>query len=166
MTRPKQPSLFLAMFSKTIACLSQTHPLSNKHHCYSNILHILANFCANKTIEIDIICITNTYICDHSPIFLISNPLAVYSQKKGKVDFYKRFVFHESKIETNWTFVKTVHNLNLSYELFFDYFTLLYDNAFPKQVIELKKKDLTKSWITNGLKQSSKKKQKPYGRFP
>ena len=66
----------------------------------------------------------------------------------------------------NWNFVKTVDDPNLLYKLFIECFTLLYEDAFPKQKITLKQKDLANPWITKGLKKSSKKNPKSYGRFP
>lgn len=60
----------------------------------------------------------------------------------------------------NWNFAKAVDHPNLSNKLFIEQFTILYEDAFPKQKIELKQKDFTNPWITKGLNKSSKKQKK------
>ena len=44
-------------------------------------------------------------------------------------------------------------------------FSELYDAAFPETKIEIKTKNLLSPWLTKGLRKSSKRKKKLYGKF-
>ena len=52
-----------------------------------------------------------------------------------------------------------------SYDIFLDKLVKLYDIAFPERKIEIKQKKLSSPWITEGLKKSSKRKQRLYEKF-
>ena len=56
-------------------------------------------------------------------------------------------------------------NVNEVYTTFLDKFSQMYDNFFPIKKIKLKLKDLKRPWITQGIKRSSKRKQRLNNKF-
>ena len=67
--------------------------------------------------------------------------------------------------KTNWTDIEVFTDPNKAYKAFRERFLLLHDKNFPIRKIKVKAKDLESPWITNGIKKSSKKKQRLYQKF-
>ena len=67
--------------------------------------------------------------------------------------------------KTNWKDTEAFTDPNEAYKAFLERFLLLYDKNFPIRKIKIKAKDLESPWITNGIKKSSKKKQRLYQKF-
>ena len=67
--------------------------------------------------------------------------------------------------KTNWKDIEAFTDPNETYKAFLERFLLLYDKNFPIRKIKIKAKDLESPWITNGIKKSSKKKQRLYQKF-
>ena len=66
---------------------------------------------------------------------------------------------------TDWNDVLGKTITNESNDEFVKKFSLIYDDCFPIKVIEIKTKNLLSPWITKGIKESSKRKQKLYEEF-
>ena len=66
---------------------------------------------------------------------------------------------------TDWNDVSGKTITNESYDQFIKKFSLIYDDCFPIKVIEIKTKNLLSPWKTEGIKKSSKRKQKLYKKF-
>ena len=73
--------------------------------------------------------------------------------------------FKQELHKTSWDDVINNKNPNDAYNYFLDKLIVLYDKYFPKQNIRIYKKALQSPWITRGIKQSSKRKQKLYVKF-
>ena len=67
--------------------------------------------------------------------------------------------------KTNWKDIEAFTDPNEAYKAFLERFLLLYDKNVPIRKIKIKAKDLERPWITNGIKKSSKKKQRLYQKF-
>ena len=67
--------------------------------------------------------------------------------------------------ETNWDDIKASRNPDEAYKSFLNRFSDLHDTYFPKKQIKLTSKDLQSPWITNGIKKSSKRKQRHNEKF-
>ena len=67
--------------------------------------------------------------------------------------------------ETSWDDIEASQNPDEAYKRFLNTFFDLYDTYFPKKQIKLKSEDLQNPWITNGIKKSSKRKQRLYEKF-
>ena len=74
-------------------------------------------------------------------------------------------LFKQKLYETNWDDIEVSQNPDEAYESFLNKFSDLYDTYFPKKQIKLKSKDLQSPWITNGIRKSSKRKQRLYENF-
>ena len=126
--------------------------------------HVLTNTIMDKDLQNGIIKLN---ISDHFPIDTIWNS-KIHSQcPKTKIstqtinevsveDFKNIF----SSMDWNDVLGKTI--TNESYNQFIKKYNLIYDDCFPIKVIEIKTKNLLSPWITKGIKESSKKKQKLY----
>ena len=73
--------------------------------------------------------------------------------------------FKQELHKTSWDDVINNKNPNDAYNYFLHKLIVLYDKYFPKQNIRIYKKALQSPWITRGIKQSSKRKQKLYVKF-
>ena len=130
--------------------------------------HIITNAFINKTIETGII---KADISDHFPIFLITDPVTLNGTENKKT-IYKRTINTETKENfknilerQDWGYIKNIDNPNEAYSKFLYDFSLLYEEAYPKQEIKIKQKNLISPWITKGLIKSSKQKQRLYIKF-
>ena len=63
---------------------------------------------------------------------------------------------------TDWDLLIQTSSTNYSYNIFLERFIKIYDQAFPERKIEIKQKNLSSSWISKGLRKSSKRKQRLY----
>ena len=61
--------------------------------------------------------------------------------------------------ETSWNDIEVSQNPDEAYKSILNKFSDLYDTYFPKNQTKLKSKDLPSSWIRNGIKKSSQRKQ-------
>ena len=95
-------------------------------------------------------------------------------QHKGKIKqllFIKEYLtqsiesFKKKLYETDWEETESSKNPDETYATFLQKFIVSYDNYFPKRKIKLKAKDLESSWITRGIKKSSKRKQRLHEKF-
>ena len=67
--------------------------------------------------------------------------------------------------ETNWDDAEVSQNPDEAYKSFLNKFSNLYSTYCPKKQIKLKSKDLRSPWITNGIRKSSKRKQRLFEKF-
>ena len=74
-------------------------------------------------------------------------------------------MFTQELYKTSWHDVINNKNPNDAYNYFLHKLIVLYVKYFPKQNTRIYKKDLQSSWITRGIKKSSKRKQKLYVKF-
>ena len=74
-------------------------------------------------------------------------------------------LFKQKLYETNWDEIEDSRNPDETYKSFLNKFSDLYDTYFPKQQIKLKSKDWQSPWIRNGIRKSSKRKQRLYEKF-
>ena len=133
----------------------------------TTIDHILTN-CFTETIFK-----TTIFKNDISNIFLLVSWLH-RPQHKGKIKqllFIKEYLtqsiesFKKKLSETDWEETESSKNPEEIYTTFLQKFIVSYDNYFPKRKIKLKAKDLESSWITRGIKNSSKRKQCLHEKF-
>ena len=73
--------------------------------------------------------------------------------------------FNQKLYEIDWNDVKSCENPSESYEVFQTKFLSIYDAFFPKKKIKVKSKDIQSPWITAGIKNTSKRKQRLYEKF-
>ena len=106
-------------------------------------------------------------ISDHFPIFTNLNSKIHTQCPKTKTSARtinevsgKNFKNILSSAVWNGVLGKTI--TNESYDQFIKMFNFIYDDSFPKKVIEIKTKNLLSPWITKGIKKSPKRKQKLY----
>ena len=74
-------------------------------------------------------------------------------------------LFKQKLYETNWDDTEVSQNPDEACKSFLNKFSDLYDTYFPKNQVKLKSKDLQSPWITNGIRKSSKRKQRLYEKF-
>ena len=110
-------------------------------------------------------------VSDHFPICLFIPSMKPLS-KNEETYIYKRiyneqtvFDFQQKVFETDWTIIESFENACEAYTHFLKMFQTLYDKYFPEKKIKIKTKDLQSPWITNGIKKSSKRKQRLYNKF-
>ena len=103
-------------------------------------------------------------ISDHFPIFLISKDLMLDSSNES-MHITKREINDKSiayfKILlsiVNWKHVRNENSPSNTYDEFLRNYLSLYNEAFPKQKIKIKRKSFNSPWMTKGLIKSSKKK--------
>ena len=109
-------------------------------------------------------------ISDHFPIFTnlnskIHNQCPKTKPLAGTINevLGKKFKNILSSVVWNGVLGKTI--TNESYDQFIKMFSFIYDDCFPKKVIQIKIKNLLSPWITKSIKKSSKRKQKLYEKF-
>ena len=73
--------------------------------------------------------------------------------------------FNRKLNEVDWNEVKSCKHPSEFYETFLTKFLSIFDDFFPKKKIKVKSKDIQSPWITAGIKNSSKCKQRLYERF-
>ena len=111
--------------------------------------------------------IIKTDISDHFAVFsLLKTNLELTNIKKtiikkdineGSMKYFKT-IFNN----TDWDLLTQTSSTNDSYNMFLERFIKIYDQAFPERKIEIKQKNLSSSWISKGLRKSSKRKQRLY----
>ena len=107
----------------------------------------------------------------HFSIFFIFK--CVIDSTEAKEEFIYKCNYSSNSIETfkhklrevNWNEVKQSHNANQSFAKFYEICTSLYEERFPKFKIKLNEREKLSPWITKGIKNSSKRKQKLYEKF-
>ena len=115
-------------------------------------------------------------ISDHLPIYAIikqgNNPsnqnIANNStQKRRKLDSEALLCLQNSLQRIDWSSVMSpsVLDVNISYNTFLEKFLDAYDRACPLQNIRIKKKQIQKPWMTDGLKRACKKKNRLYKKY-
>ena len=109
-------------------------------------------------------------ISDHFPIFTnlnskIHNQCPKTKPLAGTINevLGKKFKNILSSVVWNGVLGKTI--TNESYDQFIKMFSFIYDDCFPKKVIQIKIKNLLSPWITKSIKKSSKRKQKLYEKW-
>ena len=131
--------------------------------------HILKNsFC-------DTVFKTAIYKCDVSdnfPIcFIIPSPLK--QENFTETTFITKRIFNTESIElfkqklyeTSCDEMEMSQNPDQAYKTFLTKFSDLYNIYFPTKIIKVKNKYLNSTWITKGIKKSSKRKQRLYEKF-
>ena len=115
--------------------------------------------------------ILKTDISDHFLIFTISMKHRHDSGDK-KVTIRKRIInaesiqeFRDVLSEVDWGNLYSISNPSNAYEYFLKVFSGIYNLAFPLKAISVNRKTLQNPWMTKGLLQSSKRKQKLHKKF-
>ena len=110
-------------------------------------------------------------ISDHFPIFLISKDLMLDSSNepihitKREIN-YKSVAYFKTLLSiVDWKHVLNENSPNDAYNEFLRIFLGLCNEAFSKQKIKSKRKSFNSPWMTKGLLNSSKKKQRLYKFF-
>ena len=121
--------------------------------------HILTKTLIDLHIQSGII---KTDISDHFAVFsLLKTNLELTNIKKtiikkdineGSMKYFKT-IFNN----TDWDLLTQTWSTNDSYNMFLERFIKIYDQAFPERKIEIKQKNLSSSWISKGLRKSSKR---------
>ena len=95
---------------------------------------------------------------------MIPSSLKQTNNPKNTVIF--KIVFYTELIELlKLKLYKTSWDDKVMIKLFLNRFSGLHNTYFPKKQIKLKSNDLLSPWITNGIKKSSKQKQRLYDKF-
>ena len=129
--------------------------------------HILTNAIIDSPLHSGIV---RTDISDHFAVFCLLK--TNFEQSNIKNIVIKRDI-NEASIEhfkflfnsIDWDLVTQTSLPNHSYNIFFEKFVKIYDQAFPERKFEIKAKNLVSPWITRGLRKSSRKKQRLYEKF-
>ena len=110
-------------------------------------------------------------ISDHFPIFLISKDLMLNSRNepihitKREINDKSIAYFKNLLSIVDWKHMLHENSPNNAYNEFLRIFLGLYNEAFPKQKIKIKRKSFNSPWMTKRLIKSSKKKQRLYEKF-
>ena len=128
--------------------------------------HILTNTLIDSDIQSGII---KTDISDHFAVFsLLKTNLELTNIKKtiikkdineGSMKYFKT-IFNN----TDWDLLIQTSSTNYSYNIFFERFIKIYDQAFPERKIEIKQKNQSSPWISKGFRESWKRKQCLYAK--
>ena len=112
--------------------------------------------------------IVKTPISDHFPIFT-SFQTSTKKILNEKIETFKRIFtdgnknsFKEEIKKIDWTSLENCSDTNVMYDKFYEQFFEIYDKHFPLKLKITKLKDLKSPWFSQGLKKSSKRKQKLY----
>ena len=111
-------------------------------------------------------------ISDHFPTcFIIPSSMKQTNNTKNTVIFKTVFgtesieLFKQKLYETNWDDTEVSQKPDEAYKSFLNKFSDSYNTYLPKKQIKLKSKDLRSPWITDGIRKSSKRKQRLYEKF-
>ena len=130
--------------------------------------HILTNSFTDRNFKTAIF---KSDVSDHFSICFILPSTKPKTENKTSFIFKRIFnvetknLFKQDLYKTNWKDIEAFTDPNEAYKAFLERFLLLYDKNFPIRKIKIKAKDLESPWITNGIKKSSKKKQRLYQKF-
>ena len=129
--------------------------------------HVLTNTIIDSEVQSGII---KTNLSDHVAVFaLMKTSLVNQILKKTfiKRDINENSITYFKSIlnSVDWNLITQTSTPDSSYNILFDKFIKLYDIAFPERKVEIKQKNLTRPWITRGLKKSSKRKQRLYDKY-
>ena len=134
----------------------------------TGIDHILTNSFIDRNFKTTIF---KSDISDHFPIYFIIPSTKAKIENKTSFIFKRIFnfdainTFKQDLHKTNWKGIEVFIDPNEAYKTFLERFLLLFDKYFPFRKIKIKAKDLKSPWITNGIKESPKKKQRFYRKF-
>ena len=81
------------------------------------------------------------------------------------IDDEKIEAFLQNLYQFDWDAIKTHQDANEASNNFILTLCTIYDTFFPMNEMKIETKYLESSWITKGVKQSSKKKQRLYSKF-
>ena len=109
---------------------------------------------------------------DHFPLFVSPCSPSKIHKEHQKITTHKRVIhgtnlmaFKTDLCNVNWNSINHSPETNSKYETFFKIFSELYEKHFPLKDFQIKAKDLQVTWISKGLKKSSKQNQKLYIKF-
>ena len=111
--------------------------------------------------------IVKTYTSDHFPI-IFATKNKIDAEITGKYIFKSNISdqsideFKQKLRNIDWNNIKILQNVNDAYSKFLKIFLSLYNECFQKIKVKLKPHREFNSWITKGMRKSSKKKQKLY----
>ena len=143
-------------------------PTRVSKHSMTCIDHIYTNLFINQELYSRII---KTDIADHFPVFIVDKNMSTTNYPDSIVKRVRSFneknitAFKNNFAMTDWSLVLETQDPNLSYTVFLKQFSKIYDNSFPMKTIKIKRKQLISPWISQGLRKSSKQKQKLYIKF-
>ena len=127
--------------------------------------HIFTNSIINTEIKS---AIRKVHISDHSPIFFVAKVNVDVSIRieqcilKRKICDQSIKTFKQKLRDVIWDDIKITESVNFSYNRFLQIFLSLYNKCFPKIKIKLKPQKHFRTWITLGIRRSSKRKQRLY----
>ena len=107
-------------------------------------------------------------ISDHFPFFPISKDLMLFSRNepihitKREINDKSIAYFKSFLSIVDWKHVLNENWPNNAYNEFLSIFLGLYNEEFPKQKINIKRKIFNSPWMTKGLVKPSKNKQRLY----
>ena len=112
-------------------------------------------------------------LSDHLPIFYVDNVCTKSKTKENSQKMYYNFegeknvcMLFASLLGHDWYSVLNETNVNVAYSSFLNVFKNYYDKCCPlKTVGNSSKKSMTNVWITNGLKNSCRKKNLLYKKY-
>ena len=139
-----------------------TKPTRKTHNRATLIDNIFFNDIANvKTLN----GLFYTDISDHLPIFSITHTgkkIEKHAPRKIRQLNNKNIQAFSQKLETcNWDSVLQNHNGSETFNMFYDKFSSIYNDSFPLKLVTTKY-DSRKPWLSTGLKNSIKVKNKLY----
>ena len=142
--------------------------LNHSRTTVAAIDHILTNSFIDRNFKTAIF---KSDISDHFPVCFIIPSTKPKIENKTSFIFKRIFnfeainTFKQDLHKTNSKDIEAFTDSNEAYKAFLERFLFLYDKYFPIRKIKIKAKDLENPWITNGIKKSSKKKQRLYQKF-
>ena len=103
---------------------------------------------------------------DHFPVFVsLFSPSKIHNEYQ-KITIHKRVMPFKTDLRNgNWNSINHSPETNSKYKTFFKIFSELYERHFLLKNFQIKAKGLYATWISKGLKKSSKQKQKLYIKF-
>ena len=144
-------------------------PTRVTRNSYSIIDNIFSNNLSNGDFEAGIF---KTDISDHFPTFLIVRNICNIKKSSTSAKVFKRNLtktnldsLKNAYNDTSWNDVLSSTSTNTSFSYFSKKIQNIFDKVCPLSEVKVKPKELQNSWMTNGLKKSSKRKQKLYNKF-
>ena len=114
--------------------------------------------------------ILKTNISDHFAVFHLLNSNFEQSNIKNiiiKQDIKESSIEHFKPLfnSVDWNLVTQTSLPNDSYNIFLKKFAQIYDQTFPERKTKIKPRNLVSPWISQGLRRSSRNKQRLYKKF-
>ena len=112
-----------------------------------------------------------TDISDHLPVFSICHETVQTVNRENEIikirekNNYNLHKFREQLSQVNWSELEGFNDPNQSYNVFHSNFSNIYNSCFPIKQIKRKHHFSNKPWLTKGILNSIKRKNKLYRRY-